>query len=56
MLLEGLVSGNDPFMALSYYMAFWWGARGGLEEYWHNYETKSLFAGGFYGYFRDEAF
>jgi len=51
-----LVSGNDPFMATELLHGLYDGGLGaGLEEYWHNYETSPLFAGGFLWVFSDEA-
>tara|TARA_R110002167_G_scaffold73727_1_gene206471 strand:- start:4421 stop:7228 length:2808 start_codon:yes stop_codon:yes gene_type:complete len=50
------VSGNDPFMATELLHGLYDGGLGaGLDEYWRNYETSPLFAGGFLWAFSDEA-
>lgn len=49
-------SGNDPFMATELLHGLYDGGHGaGLEEYWRNYETSPLHAGGFLWSLADEA-
>jgi hypothetical protein len=48
--------GNDPFMALELLHGLYDGGHGaGLEDYWRNYETSPLHAGGFLWVLADEA-
>ncbi|GAA5224770.1 glycoside hydrolase family 2 protein [Membranihabitans marinus] len=50
------VAGNDPFMATELLHGLYDGGIGaGLEEYWRNYESSPLLAGGFLWVFSDEA-
>ncbi len=50
------VNGNDPFMATELLHGLYDGGHGaGLEDFWRNYETSPLFAGGFLWVFADEA-
>ena len=49
-------SGNDPFMATELLHGLYDGGHGaGLEDYWRNYETSPLHAGGFLWVLADEA-
>jgi hypothetical protein len=49
-------NGNDPFMALELLHGLYDGGHGaGLEDYWRNYETSPLHAGGFLWVLADEA-
>ncbi|HKK61913.1 MAG TPA: glycoside hydrolase family 2 TIM barrel-domain containing protein, partial [Bacteroidales bacterium] len=48
--------GNDPFMPTEFLHGLYDGGHGaGLEDYWENYESSSLFAGGFLWVLADEA-
>ncbi len=50
------VLGNDPFMATELLHGLYDGGLGaGLEDFWRNYETSPLLAGGFLWVFADEA-
>jgi len=50
------VYGNDPFMPTELLHGLYDGGHGaGLEDYWRNYETSPLLAGGFLWDFADEA-
>ncbi len=50
------VNGNDPFMATELLHGLYDGGHGaGLEDFWKNYETSPLFAGGFLWVLADEA-
>jgi len=49
-------NGNDPFMATELLHGLYDGGHGaGLEDYWRNYETSPLHAGGFLWVLADEA-
>ncbi len=49
-------NGNDPFMATELLHGLFDGGHGaGLEDYWRNYETSPLHAGGFLWVLADEA-
>jgi hypothetical protein len=49
-------NGNDPFMALELLHGLYDGGHGaGLEDYWRNYQTSPLHAGGFLWVLADEA-
>lgn len=48
--------GNDPFMPTEFLHGLYDGGHGaGLEDYWRNYQTSPLHAGGFLWVFADEA-
>lgn len=50
------VNGNDPFMATELLHGLYDGGHGaGLEEFWRNYESSPLLAGGFLWVLADEA-
>ncbi len=50
------VNGNDPFMATELLHGLYDGGLGaGLEDFWRNYESSPLLAGGFLWLFADEA-
>ena len=50
------VFGNDPFMPTEFMHALYDGGAGaGLEDYWRNYQTSALHAGGFIWALVDEA-
>lgn len=50
------IYGNDPFMATELLHGLYDGGHGaGLEDFWRNYETSPLFAGGFLWVLTDEA-
>jgi hypothetical protein len=50
------VFGNDPFMPTEFLHGLYDGGHGaGLDDFWRNYETSPLFAGGFLWVLTDEA-
>lgn len=50
------VFGNDPFMPTEFLHGLYDGGLGaGLEDYWRNYQSSPLLAGGFLWVFADEA-
>ncbi len=54
--LGRFVNGNDPFMPTEFLHGLYDGGHGaGLEDFWRNYESSPLLAGGFLWVFADEA-
>ncbi|WP_319480938.1 glycoside hydrolase family 2 TIM barrel-domain containing protein [uncultured Draconibacterium sp.] len=50
------IYGNDPFMPTEFLHGLYDGGHGaGLEDFWRNYQTSPLHAGGFLWVFADEA-